>query len=127
MSPRVLAVVVLAWTLASWGGRIGLLTDAEVIDPEDLLRIGGSLLIGWVTSGVLWWAPDRAREIRWLFVAWTVVLWARSLVVTWLDPPSIAFGLVHTVLAIGWFLLAWQVAPTAGRRDREGSRVSTDA
>lgn len=127
MSPRVLAVVVLGWTLVSWGGRIGLLTDAEVTDPEDLLRIGGSLLIGWVTSGVLWWAPDRAREIRWLFVAWTVVLWTRSLVVTWLDPPSIAFGLVHTVLAIGWFLLAWQVAPTAGRRDREGSRVSTDA
>ncbi len=127
MSERVLAIVVLGWTLVSWGGRIGLLADAELTDPGDLLRIGGSLLIGWVTSGILWWAPDRANEVRWLFVAWTVVLWTRSFVVTWLDPPSLAFALVHTVLAIGWFLLAWQVAPATGRRDREDVRVSTDA
>lgn len=127
VNTRVLSVLVLAWTLLSWGGRIGLLTDAEATDPGDLLRIGGSLLLGWTTGAVLWWAPRRLREVRWLFVAWTVALWTRSLVVTWMDPPSIAFGLVHTVLAVGWFTLAWFVAPCSDQRIRDRPRVEADA
>lgn len=121
MSNRVLAVLVAAWTLVSWGGRIGLLTTPEASDPWTLLRIGGSLGIGLATAGLLAWSPGRANWLRWMFVAWTVVLWGRSLVVTWIDPPSIAFGLVHTVLAAGWFLLAWWVAPRHDRRTRQSS------
>lgn len=126
IAPRVLAVVVLAWTLVSWGGRIGLLGRGDVTDTGDLLRIGGSLLVGWITGGVLWWAPERLREVRWLFVAWTVVLWGRSLVVTWLEGPSVAFGLVHTVLAVVWFVLAWLVAPATSRTSG-GAEVVADA
>lgn len=95
----------------SWGGRIGLLGRGDVTDSGDLLRIGGSLLVGWVTGGVLWWAPERLREVRWFFVVWTVVLWGRSLVVVWVDFPSLPFVVVHTVLALSWFGLAWAVAP----------------
>lgn len=122
MPTRLLAALVAAWTLLSWGGRIGLLTTAEVDDPWSLLRIGGSLLVGLATAGLLALAPDRADWLRWVFVAWTVLLWSRSLVVTWTDPPSMAFGLVHTVLAVGWFLLAWWVAP---RRPAERSTRMT--
>lgn len=126
-SPRLLALVVLAWTLVSWGGRIGLLGEGDSTDTRDLARIGGSLLVGWVTGGVLWWAPERLRGVRWLFVAWTVVLWGRSLVVTWLGGPSLAFGVVHTVLAVSWFALAWLVAPVRPVTDRDAFDVPVDA
>ncbi|MBY5163554.1 hypothetical protein [Salsipaludibacter albus] len=111
MSNRLLAVAVAAWTLVSWGGRIGLLTSAETDDPWALVRIGGSLVVGLATAGLLATRPGRADWLRWLFVGWTVALWTRSVVVTWIDPPSLAFALVHTVLGAGWFLLAWWVAP----------------
>lgn len=111
MSNRLLAVLVAVWTLVSWGGRIGLLTSAELDDPWSLVRIAGSLSVGLATAALLALTPHRADWLRWTFVAWNLVLWARSLVVTWMDPPSVAFRLVHTVLAVGWFLLAWWVAP----------------
>ncbi len=123
MSTRLLAVLVATWTLVSWGGRIGLLTGAEAADPWTLVRIGGSLAVGLATATLLAVAPDRARWLRWLFVGWTVLLWTRSLVVTWIDPPSVALGVVHTVLAAGWFALAWWVAPH--RPARRGAPAST--
>lgn len=116
--PRLLAGLVLVWTLVSWGGRIQLITAPEAGDPWALVRIGGSLLVGVATAVALWRAPDRTTALRWVFVVWTVVLWSRSLVVTWIDPPSIAFGLVHTVLAAGWAWLAWGVAPRSADRHR---------
>lgn len=129
MSPRLLAVLVAAWTLVSWGGRIGLLTAPELDDPWSLVRIGGSLLVGLTTAAVLAFAPEPAARwavgLRWVFVAWTVLLWSRSVVVTWVAPPSIAFGVVHTVLAVGWFLLAWWVAPLGRDPDRQPGRVSS--
>lgn len=117
--------MVLAWTLVSWGGRIQLITAPEAGDPWALVRIGGSLLLGVATAGVLWRAPGRApgraqgraTVLRWVFVGWTLALWGRSLVVTWLDPPSVAFGVVHTVLAAGWLWLAWAVAPDPASAD----------
>ncbi len=126
MSDRLLAVLVLAWTLVSWGGRIGLLTAAETTDPWSLLRIGGSVVVGLAVAVALWVAPGRSTALRGVFVAWTVLLWGRSLVVTWIAPPSLPFALVHTVLAVGWFLLAWQVAPRRDHaRDTRSPRRTT--
>jgi hypothetical protein len=105
MSRRLLPWAILVWTATSWGGRIGLLTDAESADAGSWARIGGSLAVG-----VLVWAAlalDRlARPAAWLFAAWTAGVWGRSLVAVWTQPNSANFRLVHSVLAAVWFVLA---------------------
>lgn len=101
-----LAGAILIWTLIAWGGRIGLLTSEEGWDSW--LRIGGSLLIGLfaaVTLVVRRWDPARKPALI-VFSFFTVVLWARSLIVTWTGSGSTPFKLVHTVLALGFFALA---------------------
>lgn len=115
MSPRVLAIAVLAWTALSWGGRIGLLTEAEAGDAFTVVRVWGSIGISLATAAALWWRPPWGRAMGWVFGTWSAAVWARAIVVTWLDPPSLAFGIVHTVLAIGWFVLAWLVVRDARR------------
>jgi hypothetical protein len=109
LSTWVLPVALLAWTAISWGGRIGLLTDAEGAQVTTWLRVGGSLLVGLATAWSTWRRPAGHRIVAGVFVGWTVLLWARALVVNWIDPPSLAFALVHTALAAVWFLLAWWV------------------
>lgn len=111
-----LAVVVVVWTLVAWGGRIGLLTGAE--EWTSTLRIGGSLLIGLAAAAVLVFpqlAP-MARPVLYLFAAWSVVVWTRGLIVNWSGSGSLPFKLVHTVLAIGFYLIAWW-AVAAARSD----------
>ena len=111
--PTWLAAGVLVWTALAWGGRIGLLTDGE--GWSDLLRIGGSLLLGLVTAIVLA-VPSlrsRAAPLFFLFSIWTTGLWLRSMVVNWSGSGSLAFKLVHTVLAAGFFGLAYLVWRTA--------------
>ena len=111
-----LAAGVLLWTSVAWGGRIGLLTDGE--GWTDLLRIGSSLLIGLVTAIALAMPSLRPRSapLFYLFAVWTVGLWLRSMVVTWTGSGSLPFKLVHTVLAIGFFILAYLVWKVAGSR-----------
>jgi hypothetical protein len=104
--PRLLAVAVLAWTAVSWGGRIGLLTEAEAADAFTLVRVYGSIALALAVAAGLWWRTAWHRGIGWVFAAWTVALWARALVVAWTDPPSTGFAVVHTVLALGWFALS---------------------
>lgn len=106
MSPRLLALAVLAWTAVSWGGRIGLLTTTEAGDPWTLVRVVGSLLVGVATAAVLAGPPSWEPPVLGLFVGWTVVVWIRASVLAWADSPSLGFSLVHTVLAVGWFALA---------------------
>ncbi len=103
-----LAIAVAAWTLLSWGGRIRLLTDAEQGDLGNWLRIGGSIVIGLGAAAVLLWARGTGLE-RWiltLFAAWSLALWVRSLITVWGGDQSLAFKIVHTVLALGFFVLA---------------------
>jgi hypothetical protein len=102
-----LAVAITVWTLAAWGGRIGLLTSGEGWGAW--LRIGGSLLIGLFAAAALvvpQLEPVRKPALI-VFAGFTVVLWVRSLIVNWLGSGSLPFKLVHTVLAIGFFALSW--------------------
>jgi tellurite resistance protein TehA-like permease len=102
-----LGIAIAVWTLAAWGGRIGLLTSEEGLSAW--IRIGGSLLIGLFASATLL-IPQLAGARKWaliVFSVFTVVLWARSLIVNWAGDGSLPFKLVHTVLALGFFALAW--------------------
>lgn len=91
----------------AWGSRIGLLVGGE--DLWAWARIGGSILLGLMVGSVLALAPS-SHWTRWVLVAfsaWTVLIWARSLVVNWLGSGSLPFKLVHSALAAGFFGLAW--------------------
>lgn len=115
-TPLWLAAGVLLWTGVGWGGRIGLLTDGD--GWTDVLRIGGSLLVGLVTAIALAVPSLRSRSsaLFYVFAIWTAGLWLRSMVVTWTGSGTLPFKLVHTVLAAGFFGLAylvWRAARTA--------------
>ena len=108
-----LAVAIAAWTLAAWGGRIGMLASGEGVGAW--LRIGGSLAIGLFTAATLA-VPQlegARRPALIVFSVFTVVLWARSLIVTWVGDGSLPFKVVHTVLALGFFALVWWAATFA--------------
>lgn len=102
-----LGIAIAVLTLAAWGGRLGLLTDGEA-GLWDWVRIGGSLLVGLFAAASLLipvLEPTR-RPALIVFGVWSVVLWGRALVVNWIGDGSLAFKLVHTGLALGFFLLA---------------------
>lgn len=102
-----LAVAIVVWTLLAWGGRIGLLVGGEGFGSW--LRIGGSILIGLFTAATLVFAGLESirRPTLVVFALFTMVLWARSMYVNWTGSGSLPFKLVHTVLAIGFFGLAF--------------------
>lgn len=114
-STLVLAISITAWTLIAWGGRIGLLTSDEGVGAW--IRIGGSLFLGLFAAATLV-IPQLAsarKPALISFSVFTVVLWARSLVVNWSGEGTLGFKLVHTVLALGFFALAvWAFATSAG-------------
>lgn len=101
-----LAIAITVWTLAAWGGRIGLLTSGEGIGAW--IRIGGSLLVGLFAAATL--VVPRLESLQrpalLVFSFFTVILWVRSLYVNWVGDGSMAFKMVHTVLALGFFALA---------------------
>ncbi len=119
--PLWVAEGILLWTGVAWGGRIGLLTDGE--GWTDLIRIGGSLLLGLATAIALAVPSLRFRSapLFYLFSIWTAVLWLRSMVVTWTGSGSLPFKLVHTVLAAGFFGLAYLVWKVARNRAQESA------
>lgn len=102
---RLIPWAILVWTLVSWGGRIGLLTEPETADPASWARIAGSLAVGTVAS-VLLLTGRRRRLASWVFAAWTGAIWGRSLLVVWTEANTAGFRLVHTALAVVWFALA---------------------
>ena len=120
MSLRIaVGVGIVLWTLAAWGGRIGLLAEGEA-DAGAWVRIAGSILVG-VVAGAAIALPGLEWLIRpavWVFVVWTAVLWTRSLYVNWTGSGSLPFKIVHTVLAIGFAVLGWlafaQIPSTGG-------------
>lgn len=103
----VIAVAIVVWTIVAWGGRIGLLTEGE--SAWAWIRVGGSAAVGVLAAfAVVAEIGERWRAgLLALFVVWTSVLWVRSLIVNWAGDGSLAFKLVHTVLAAGFFTLAW--------------------
>lgn len=117
-APGWLALAVLVWTAVAWGGRIGLLTDGD--GWSDLIRIGGSLLLGLATAVALAIPTLRLRSapLFYSFGIWTVALWLRTMLVNWAGSGSLPFKLVHTILAAGFFILAylvWRYARESGR------------
>lgn len=102
-----LAIAIAGWTLAAWGGRIGLLSSGEGVYAW--LRIGGSILIGLFTAAtlVLPQLEGARKPALTVFAIFTVVVWVRTLIVNWGGDGSMPFKLVHTVLALGFFALAW--------------------
>lgn len=107
VSRTVLAVAIAVWTLLSWGGRIRLLTESEQ-DISNWVRIGGSLFVGALAVvALLAFEGDLEKWILTSFAVWSAVLWVRSLISVWAGSESIAFKLVHTVLAIGFFVLTY--------------------
>ena len=112
-----LGIAIAILTLAAWGGRVGLLAEGEA-GVWDWVRIGGSLLVGLLAAGTLLIpALESARRPALiLFSVWSVVLWGRALIVNWAGDGTLAFKLVHTALAVGFFGLsiwAWRVATDA--------------
>jgi len=110
-----LGVGIAVWTLAVWGGRIGLLTSDEGVSAW--IRIGGSLLVGLFAAATLL-IPQLEGARRWaliVFSLFTAILWVRSVIVNWAGDGTLPFKLVHTVLAIGFFALAlWAFAFATG-------------
>lgn len=110
-----LGVAIAVWTLAAWGGRIGLLTSEEGLLAW--VRVGGSLLVGLFAAATLL-IPQLEGARRWaliVFSLFTVILWVRSLIVNWAGGGTLPFKLVHTVLAVGFFALAlWAFAFATG-------------
>jgi len=125
-----LGVAIGVWTLAAWGGRIGLLTDGEGVSAW--IRIGGSLLVGLFAAATLL-IPQLEGARKWaliVFSLFTVILWVRSLIVTWAGDGTLPFKLVHTVLAIGFFALAlwaFSFATGATPSDPETAESHQDA
>jgi tellurite resistance protein TehA-like permease len=125
-----LGVAIAVWTLAAWGGRIGLLTSDEGVLAW--VRVGGSLLVGLFAAATLL-VPQLEGARRWaliVFSLFTLILWVRSLIVTWAGDGTLPFKLVHTVLAIGFFSLAlWAFSFGAGATssDPETAEAHQDA
>lgn len=114
------AVAIVGWTLLAWGGRIGLLVGGEGLGSW--VRIGGSITIGLVAAATLvFHSLDSARPaVLVVFAVFTVALWVRSLVVNWAGSGSLPFNLVHTVLALGFFALAFWAVVVAGEPATSG-------
>ena len=101
------------WQFVSWGGRIGLLTEAERFDWWSWTRIGGHLVFGALLLLVAL-GGRRTGFAKWTafgFFAFALFTWGRSLINVWGDPVNtLGFNLVHTVLAVTtWVLGAWTV------------------
>ncbi|MPZ54646.1 MAG: hypothetical protein GEU79_18290 [Acidimicrobiia bacterium] len=122
LSDKALAGAILVWTALSWGGRVNLLTGPESDDVWTWVRVGGSILLGLAAAHVLWRGGPFRRNVLLLFVLWTVVLWGRALALAWTDSSSVGFSVVHTVLALGWALLATMVGRLVYRPVEEGVR-----
>ena len=126
-----LGIAIAVWTLAAWGGRIGLLTSDEGV--WGWVRIGGSLAIGLFAAATLLipQLEGARRPTLILFSIFTVVLWARSLWVNWAGDGTLAFKIVHTVLALGFFALAAlsiaYVNGSVGSDDQPAAIASQDA
>lgn len=99
------AAAAAVWTFIAWGNRIGLLTGDEASDPWTWIRVGGSLLFGLglaVIAVVLWRGKPLVRWMAGVFVGFGIlmlVIWLRSAFSVLGDDESVAFKVVHIVLA----------------------------
>ena len=108
-----LGVAVVVWSLVVWIPRIGII---PVNNTWELTRIVGSIGLG-LLAGYVLFRPVRIRSAAlWAFGLWSVAVWTRSLWNYWTLDNPLDLRLVHTVLAAGFFYLAFRAIATA-RRD----------
>lgn len=101
------------WTLAVWLPRIGIIPVNGVWEYS---RIAVSLILGVGTSLSLVKQGSFTKPLLYGFAAWSVAVWGRSVWNYWTLDNPLDLRLVHTVLAAGFFYLAWRAFTTA-RRD----------
>lgn len=88
-----------------WGNRIGLLTGAERADATSWLRIGGSLAFAvtlLLAAMVMYRSGRRIRwylPLAWFYLGFQLLVWLPSLARVLPGTESVAFKLVHAVLA----------------------------
>jgi hypothetical protein len=114
----VLPLVAALWTLFVWGGRIGLLTDAESAALRTWMRVGVSLLFVAALPVAAWMEgrrPRQAAAIDLLFGAWMAVIWIPDAVGLFGGGRSAGFVIVHLILAAVSLGLAGLLAPRAHR------------
>lgn len=120
---RIVAGAIAGWTALTWGGRVNLLTGDEASDPVTWMRVGGSIVVGAVAALAAWRAADGQRG--WVVAAlgtyavWNLMIWGSSMVTTWQGDYTMAFKLVHSVLAGGSLALAGIAAGVAVRARRQ--------
>ncbi len=93
------------WTFIAWGSRIDFITSDDARDPWNWIRIGGSLLLGValvVIAVALWRGLPFTRTVGLVlltFAGLMIIIWIRSVFSVLNDDESLAFKLVHIVLA----------------------------
>ncbi len=108
--PAWLALAVAGWTLIAWLPRIGIL---PVVGGWDLVRISVSILFGLVVAVALIKPAPLTAPLLYGFAMWTLVVWTRSLWNNWTLENPLGLRAVHTLLAAGFFYLAWRALATA--------------
>ena len=108
-----LGLVIVVWTLAVWLPRIWII---PVGDLWELIRIVVSIAVGLGAAFALVRPGRYANFLLLAFPVWSVGVWGRTLWNYWTlnNPPELR--LVHTLLAIGYFYLAWRVFRTVRQR-----------
>lgn len=103
-----------AWTIAIWANRawniINESTETSLFWPMLFVSGAISLLIA-----LYFWAENRLNStvfatFIFIFGATSVARWSWSLTNTWIEDNSLAFRLVHTVLALVTALLCFRAA-----------------
>ena len=109
------------WTLIVWGGRIGLLTGAERVDPASWFRIGGSIAFGitLVFLGLLMWRTESpsgwSEPASFANLIFNLAVWLPSAAGVVTGDATAAFKAVHVVLAVTSVALATWAVWAAGR------------
>lgn len=118
---RGLGIVIIAWALVSWGGRIGLLTGPESAELVTWLRIVGSIVTAAIAAAALVVDAPWMRPATWLYAGTVAAVWLTSLASVWADGSnSTGFRLVHTVLAVVSLVLALLAIRAAGQATGTG-------
>ena len=116
---RLVLVAAGLWQLASWGGRISLLTGAEAADPWTWYRVVGGLAtgLGVLLVAVAWRLRRRpiALGVVWAYLVVALATWGRSMWVVWSEPNTAAFRVVHSLLAITTWALGVAAVASVSR------------
>ncbi len=110
-----LGALIGVWTLAVWLPRIWII---PVGDVWEMARIVVSMALGLGSAWVLLRATRYLTPVLLGFALWSVVVWGRTLWNYWTLNNPTDLRLVHTILAGGFFYLAWRAIRSLTRNRR---------